>query len=341
MGRMRRTNAIGMMLVLLVVSTFSCQKEGEWFGPIQAPADSSGLPLGAVTYLIGCEGNFQYSNASLSAYYPDSSRIEQRVFERTNGFTPGDVLQSMLQIDSLIYLVMNNSGVIRAINANDFEESLVFDGLVSPRYMIPIDDERLLVSSFGAGAISVLNRSNGQVEQQIPAPNWTEELCKQGQYIYVSGKSDSSLLVIAANTLQIEKKIELAGDPIGLAVLDDQVFLALQDQDQLQLLSLNGINLQVIGQRQMQISDLQFTADGLHILTPDSIIQLNLTGETVNTIAHQLQTPYSIYADELRIIVTDVFDYLSNGEIIVYNLELNRIENHTTGIIPQAVLRIQ
>ena len=82
-----------------------------------------------------CEGNYMYGNASLSYYDPDTRQVQNEVFARSNAFPIGDVVQSMVMHDGLGWVVVNNSGVIFAIDPATFREVRRITGFTSPRYI--------------------------------------------------------------------------------------------------------------------------------------------------------------------------------------------------------------
>ena len=81
------------------------------------------------------EGMFQYGNATLSYYDPETKSVENEVFYRANAMKLGDVAQSMTIRDGVGWIVVNNSHVIFAIDINTFKEVGRITNLASPRYI--------------------------------------------------------------------------------------------------------------------------------------------------------------------------------------------------------------
>lgn len=103
------------------------------------------------------EGNFQYGNATLSYYDPETKKVENEIFYRANAMKLGDVAQSMIVRDTIGWVVVNNSHVIFAISTNTFKEVGRITGLTSPRYIHFISDEKAYITQIWDYRIFIVN----------------------------------------------------------------------------------------------------------------------------------------------------------------------------------------
>ena len=127
-----------ILLLSLAFSFLSLTSCMEWDYGLEESFDTSASGEGL---FICNEGNFQYGNATLSYYDPESKKVENEVFYRANAMKLGDVAQSMIIRDSVGWVVVNNSHVVFAIDINTFKEVGRITNFTSPRYMHFISDE--------------------------------------------------------------------------------------------------------------------------------------------------------------------------------------------------------
>ena len=138
------------------------------------------------------EGNFQYSNATLSYYDPATCEVENEVFYRANGFKLGDVAQSMVIRDGIGWIVVNNSHVIFAIDINTFKEVGRITGFTSPRYIHFLSDEKAYVTQIWDYRIFIINPKTYEITGYIECPDMdmesgsTEQMVQYGKYVYVN-----------------------------------------------------------------------------------------------------------------------------------------------------------
>ena len=93
---------------LLLGGTVACSSDEE---PIPSPYAT---PNHALFVVNG--GNFQSGNASLTLYDPAAKTSINEIFRKANGYALGDVAQSMTIHGNTGWIVVNNSGVIYAVD---------------------------------------------------------------------------------------------------------------------------------------------------------------------------------------------------------------------------------
>ena len=98
------------------------------------------------TLVVVNSGNFNMSNASLTLWNAETGS-RNNAFASANGFKLGDVAQSATVHDDLLWIVVNNSNVIFAVDKATLEERGRIDsGIVSPRYIHFVSDEKAYVT---------------------------------------------------------------------------------------------------------------------------------------------------------------------------------------------------
>lgn len=268
------------------------------------------------------EGNFMYSNASLSYYKPDSNTVLNDVFYNTNALPLGDVAQSMTIHDSLAYIILNNSGKIYIINKNTFKYVAKITGLSSPRYIHLVNDAKAYISDMYAKAITIvdpmtnsiigtinLNNHNPDIEQHS-----SEQMIGYNDKVYVACWSyDDKILVINSDTDMVEDSIKVGKQPNSM-VLDKN--------NQLWVLSDGGFPGSSFGQEKASLSQID--------LFTNTIIQ-TFTFDDIDASPSDLQINNS--GDSLFFIYGNWGTGLSNAG--VFTMNVNDTELPQTATIPQ------
>ena len=173
------------------------------------------------------EGNFMYSNASLSYYNPKTQEIINDVFYKTNALPLGDVAQSMTINDSLGYVVVNNSGKIYIIDINTFKYVGKITGLVSPRHIYFINKQKAYISDLYSKSIFVYNPILQQVTNTINISNGNTEFSQHNSEMFVqtsnkvyinSWSYDNKILVINSISDEIIDSITVGKQPNSMLI---------------------------------------------------------------------------------------------------------------------------
>ncbi|MFT6716002.1 MAG: YVTN family beta-propeller protein, partial [Saprospiraceae bacterium] len=165
---------------------------------------------------IGSEGNFQFGNASLSYYDNGSNENSPKVYENANGFKIGDVLQSIYQKGSTLYLVVNNSGKVELVDQFTFKSKGSIAGFSSPRYFLTVSNSKAYVTDLYASAIAVVDLNTLEIIKSIQVTGWTEELIMVFGNVFVCNKGTDQVYVIDAATDVLVDSITVSAAPSSI-----------------------------------------------------------------------------------------------------------------------------
>lgn len=172
---------------------FSCRKDKP--DDVLQPTVSTGINGVFVTN----EGNFQFGNAQVSYYEPSQTASTQDLFKPNNNRPLGDVCQSMYLFNSKAYIIVNNSSKIEVVNENTFVSSATITGFASPRYFLPVSNNKAYVTDLYSNTISIVDLSNNTISGNIACNGWTEQLAQAYGKVFVTSQSSNNLYII--NTL--------------------------------------------------------------------------------------------------------------------------------------------
>ena len=96
--------------------------------------DENFVPYGDGVFIL-CEGSYGAGNASLWFYNPTSGEVIADVFGKANEAMLGDVGQSLYMYNGLLFVVVNNSGVVWVLDRTTGKVKASFENLTSPRFV--------------------------------------------------------------------------------------------------------------------------------------------------------------------------------------------------------------
>lgn len=326
-----------MALVSLCVIS-SCKKD-QYFGPIY-PDNNDSISIGSHQLIIGCEGNFQYGNASIDVLNLDSNKYNKNVYNSVNQQSLGDVMQSFLKLGDTLFVVVNNSNVIRLLDLNTYKEIGMIDGVNTPRYIQQLNEFSFVVSSLYGNQLYQVSLADLSVENSKPLKGWSEKLFTIDQNLFVT-VVDSMKVVKYDRGLVQEEEFTFDHE---LSYADNhghQIYLAGQNNGQYYLSSLhtktNQVNTLRFGNA---VSGMEATENGVFVLTNNSVMKFSSDLTTqVMLFEHDAAIPYGFkWLDKLEAFaITDAKDYISSGELLLYSIEGELMQKFETGIIPQAI----
>jgi len=303
------------------------------------------------------EGNFSWGNASLSFYNIDSNKIYNDVFFEANGAPLGDVAQSMGIIDSVGYIVVNNSGKIYAINTSNYKYIGKITGLTSPRYIQIISKSKAYVSDLYDKSIAIINPLSLTIIGHITANHTTEKMIMLDSLVFATCWSkDNKVIVVNSNLDQCIDSIAVGNQPNSLVLDKNKKLWVLCDggfqggtipKEKATLMRINTGNFEIeqtltfqnIGDSPTELN-INTSGDTLYFINKDvyrmSIESNNLPLNSLIAANGKLFYGLAINSLKSNLFISDAVDYLQQGFVYRYNLNGELISSFKTGVIPGA-----
>ncbi len=161
------------------------------------------------------EGPFQTGTGTISFFNRDTKVVEQKIFQKVNGYPLGNIVQSMEIFNGKAYIVVNNANKVEVVNAGTFESICTINNLTLPRYFLSINPDKAYISCWDNN-VAVIDLNKNKVIKEVPTKTGPDKMLKVDDKVFVLNAGgfsiDSTITVIDCNsdtvitTIQVEKK---------------------------------------------------------------------------------------------------------------------------------------
>lgn len=356
---MKRINLF--LLALVAALMFSCKPEE----PVN-PVNPKALNLGSGLFVLN-EGNFQFSNASLSFYDIEADTVGNNLFYKVNDAPLGDVAESMALVDGQLYVVVNNTNLIYKVNATtlvcDTTKPFKMGDFYSPRELFFVSPEKAYVSDIIGAGLWIINPKDMSHTGFIQTGKTTEKMVPVGNEIYVSNWSNYYLPGMEKNTVQVVDmnndvkvaEIQVGKEPNTMAVdKNGHVWVLCEgavweaDAEQPSLWEINPLTKTAEKRYEFDGTAMVLranpTGDQLYLIFNNEVRRFDIATLSLSEsfrIAAQEEGMFYNMTIEPRtgdIYVTDAKNYMMNGTVYRYTNDGLLLSSFEAGVIPSAML---
>jgi len=204
---------INQLLIAIAVLFFfaACKKEEE--NPVVPPPASGTADYQVV---VANEGPFMSGTGTLSLINLSSGSVNQEVFQNTNSFPLGNIVQSTWLHEDHIYVVVNNASKVEVTNFPAMNSIATISGLSSPRYFVTHSNTGY-ISDWGTGGVHIVNLDNNSVAGEITTGSGPDRMHIHNDHLLVvnSGGFDTDNRVSVINLIQqsLSEQVTVGDNP--------------------------------------------------------------------------------------------------------------------------------
>lgn len=313
---------------------------------------------------ILCEGTFQAGNSSLSFYDTETGQVSANVFSSANdGAKLGDVGQSMTMHDGTLWVVVNSSHVIFAVDPVTFKEKgrITSSEMTSPRYIHFVSDDKAYVSQLYDNRILVVDPRTYSVTGTIETgiENGTasvEQMVSCGDHVIANCWSyQKDIIKIDPRTDKVTDVLEVGVQPQSVCLDADGMLWVLTDgggwpenpagYEAPRLVKVDPEKFEIEKSYSFALGDypseLQSDAAGenLYFLNGGKVWKMSSDAEALPSspyIDFDGDAPYALAVCPWNsdVYVADAVDYSQNGAVVRYSADGTVLDEFRTGICP-------
>ena len=353
---MKRINLFILALVAAVM--FSCKPD--------KPVNPKALNLGSGVFVLN-EGNFQFSNASLSFYDIEADTVGNNLFYKVNDAPLGDVAESMALVNGKLYVVVNNTNLIYKVDATtmvcDTTEPFKLGDFYSPRELFFVTPEKAYVSDIMGAGLWIINPKDMSHCGFVETGKTTEKMVPVGNELYVSNWSNYYMPGMEKNTVQVVDmnndlkvtEIQVGKEPNTMAVdKNGHVWVLCEgatweaDGEQPTLWEIDPMlktaERRCVFDGTAMVLRANPAGDQLYLIFNNEVRRFDIgtltLSESFRITAQEEGVFYNMAVDPRTgdIYVTDAKNYMMNGTVYRYSDDGLLLKSFEVGVIPSAML---
>ena len=318
------------------------------------------------------EGTFTYANSSLTFYDPEADTVENNLFYKVNMAPLGDVANSMAIDGNGMYIVVNNSKYVYKVDEKTLKYEAKMDGLTSPRHIMLIDKNKAYLSDQESTGLWIFNPETMQKTGFVETGNTTEKMVRVGNEVIVTnwsnyyqpGTSNSTIQFVNVDTDQLVDEMAVAAEPHSIVLDKNNNIWVLCSGGYMPpcepaLFCINPKTREIIKRFDFAEGDYPYSMDidkageNLYILngvlgTLD-LYKMSVDDETLPTVpfvnsqqtadnSPKVFTKVAVSPDNGDLYLTDVKNYVQNGDVLRYDSDGNFVTKFEAGIVPGAMM---
>ncbi|MCT4589425.1 MAG: hypothetical protein N4A71_16490 [Carboxylicivirga sp.] len=176
---------------------------------------------------IVSQGNFKMNNGAISLFGTETT--DKNIYKTVNDFDLGDVVQDFEIVDTLGFIVVNNSQKLEVVRMRDFKKVVRIDDekVTYPRYVVQATENTVYISN-GAmeGEVLIYDFKKFELVGDIKVGVGPEMMAKVGNKMYVANSggwgTDKTVSVIDINQGKVIKTIEVDVSSVTLKADNDK-----------------------------------------------------------------------------------------------------------------------